>query len=66
MFTGRVDVICAYFFQIADVVMNVEIMDGELECPETGRRFMIRDGIPNMLVNEDNDDAASAANNKSE
>lgn len=40
--------------------MNVEVMDGELECPETGRLFMIRDGIPNMLVNGDDDDASSS------
>ena len=26
---------------------------GELECPETGRKFPIKNGIPNMLVTED-------------
>jgi multifunctional methyltransferase subunit TRM112 len=34
--------------------MSVDVVDGELECPESGRIFKIREGIPNMLVN-DND-----------
>uniref|UniRef100_A0A914DUL6 Multifunctional methyltransferase subunit TRM112-like protein n=1 Tax=Acrobeloides nanus TaxID=290746 RepID=A0A914DUL6_9BILA len=36
-----------------ELLMSVEIIDGELECPESGRKFMIREGIPNMLANED-------------
>ena len=28
-------------------------MEGELECPETGRKFPIKRGIPNMLLDED-------------
>ncbi|CAG0883916.1 unnamed protein product [Darwinula stevensoni] len=35
------------------VLMEVEVVSGELECPETGRKFPITDGIPNMLLNED-------------
>ncbi|PIO67216.1 hypothetical protein TELCIR_11045 [Teladorsagia circumcincta] len=34
------------------VMLCVEIVDGELECPDTGRKFPIKDGIPNLLVNE--------------
>lgn len=35
------------------LLLDVEVMEGALECPETGRRFPIANGIPNMLVNED-------------
>jgi len=33
------------------LLLGVEVIDGELQCPETGRKFMIRSSIPNMLVN---------------
>lgn len=35
------------------VLLEVEVVEGELECPETGRKFPIKNGIPNMLVSED-------------
>ncbi|XP_001607595.1 multifunctional methyltransferase subunit TRM112-like protein [Nasonia vitripennis] len=35
------------------VLLEVEIINGELLCPESGRKFPISDGIPNMLLNED-------------
>nr|CAG4647593.1 EOG090X0LTV [Megafenestra aurita]SVE92804.1 EOG090X0LTV [Megafenestra aurita] len=35
------------------VLMEVEVINADLICPETGRKFPITDGIPNMLVNED-------------
>ncbi len=35
------------------VLLEVEVINGELICPETGRSFPISDGIPNMLLNED-------------
>lgn len=35
------------------VLVSVEVLEGELKCPETGRIFPIREGIPNMLANED-------------
>ncbi|EOD21200.1 hypothetical protein EMIHUDRAFT_75022, partial [Emiliania huxleyi CCMP1516] len=28
---------------------HVEVIDGTLVCPETGKRFPIKDGIPSML-----------------
>ena len=28
-------------------------MNANLVCPETGRKFPVTDGIPNMLLNED-------------
>ena len=32
---------------------QVEVIEGELECPESGRRFPVEEGIPNMLLRED-------------
>ena len=28
-------------------------MEGDLVCPQTGRKFPVKNGIPNMLLNED-------------
>lgn len=35
------------------VLLEVEVINGDLLCPESGRKFPINDGIPNMLLNED-------------
>ena len=35
------------------VLLEVEVVEGELECPETGRKFPIRNCIPNMLITEE-------------
>ncbi|XP_004073198.1 multifunctional methyltransferase subunit TRM112-like protein [Oryzias latipes] len=35
------------------VLLEVEVMEGCLKCPESGREFPITKGIPNMLLNED-------------
>ncbi|XP_008302480.1 multifunctional methyltransferase subunit TRM112-like protein [Stegastes partitus] len=35
------------------VLLEVEVMEGCLQCPESGREFPISKGIPNMLLNED-------------
>ena len=35
------------------VLLEVEVINGDLVCPETGRKFPVNDGIPNMLLNED-------------
>ena len=35
------------------VLMEVEVMEGDLQCPESGRKFPISEGIPNMLLRED-------------
>uniref|UniRef100_A0A1B6DIN9 Multifunctional methyltransferase subunit TRM112-like protein n=1 Tax=Clastoptera arizonana TaxID=38151 RepID=A0A1B6DIN9_9HEMI len=39
--------------KVHHVLLEVEVIDGELVCPETGRKFPITSGIPNMLLNED-------------
>jgi len=35
------------------VLLEIEVINGDLVCPETGRKFPLNDGIPNMLLNED-------------
>ncbi|CAH1390993.1 unnamed protein product [Nezara viridula] len=39
--------------KVHHVLLEVEVIDGDLICPETGRKFPINAGIPNMLINED-------------
>lgn len=34
-------------------LIEVEVVEGKLVCPESGREFPITNGIPNMLLNED-------------
>ncbi|XP_050414143.1 uncharacterized protein LOC126828396 [Patella vulgata] len=42
------------FLKIAhNLLLQVEIIEGNLVCPETGRKFPITNGIPNMLLHED-------------
>lgn len=38
---------------IHKALFDLEVITGTLECPESGRKFPISDGIPNMLCNED-------------
>lgn len=35
------------------VLMNVHLVKGILTCPVTGREFPVQDGIPNMILDED-------------
>ena len=35
------------------IFLQVEVIDGGLQCPESGRTFPIQEGIPNMLLRED-------------
>ncbi|VDM32503.1 unnamed protein product [Hydatigera taeniaeformis] len=39
--------------QAHKALMEIDVVEGTLVCPETGREFPIHNGIPNMLVNED-------------
>ena len=34
-------------------LLEVHLEEGALVCPETGRRFTVNNGIPNLLLNED-------------
>ena len=44
--TKIVTIIDSSYFQ-------VEVINGDLICPESSRKFPVTDGIPNMLLNED-------------
>ena len=35
------------------VLFNIHIIEGELVCPDTGRKFPVKQGIPNMILHED-------------
>ena len=35
------------------ILMNVQLVRGILTCPVTGREFPVSDGIPNILLEED-------------
>ena len=35
------------------VLLEIVVVEGQLICPESGRIFPISQGIPNMLLNED-------------
>ncbi|XP_015179436.1 PREDICTED: multifunctional methyltransferase subunit TRM112-like protein [Polistes dominula] len=39
--------------QAHHALFEIDVVSGDLLCPESGRRFPINDGIPNMLLNED-------------
>jgi len=34
-------------------LFDVHVLEGILHCPDTGRKFPIKDGIPNMILHED-------------
>ena len=35
------------------VLFDVYVIEGWLVCPDTGRKFPVKDGIPNMILHED-------------
>jgi multifunctional methyltransferase subunit TRM112 len=39
--------------QLHTVLFDVHVVEGTLVCPDTGRRFPIKMGIPNMILHED-------------
>merc|ERR550525_335152 len=43
----------AFIGKCHHALMEVHVTDGYLICPESKRKFPIRDGIPNMLLRED-------------
>ena len=39
--------------RVHHALLDVHVIQGNLVCPETGRKFPVKEGIPNMLLNED-------------
>ena len=35
------------------VMFDIHVVEGDLVCPDTGRRFNIKMGIPNMILHAD-------------
>ena len=35
------------------ILFDIHVLTGVLVCPDTGREFPIKDGIPNMILHED-------------
>ena len=48
--TSRLPSVCVC---VCVCVLQVEVIEGCLQCPESGREFPISRGIPNMLLSED-------------
>ncbi|CAM9259567.1 unnamed protein product [Ascophyllum nodosum] len=44
--------------KVHHALMEVHLVEGELVCPETGRKFPVRQGVPNMLLHEDGEHEA--------
>lgn len=43
----------AFLKRLHKYLLEVHVEEGTLICPESGREFTIKQGIPNMLLNED-------------
>lgn len=39
--------------QLYRIMFDIHIQEGTLTCPDSGRVFFIKDGIPNMILHED-------------
>jgi len=35
------------------VLFDIHMIEGNLVCPDTGRKFPVKEGIPNMILHED-------------
>lgn len=43
----------AFLQALYHILMNVHLIKGMLTCPVTGREFPVTDGIPNMMLEEE-------------
>jgi multifunctional methyltransferase subunit TRM112 len=39
--------------ELHHLLFELHVTEGFLVCPESGRRFPVKEGIPNMLLHED-------------
>lgn len=39
--------------KVHHLLFEVHVIEGQLVCPQSGRKFPVKDGIPNMLLHED-------------
>jgi multifunctional methyltransferase subunit TRM112 len=50
--TGSIDDAAAVE-ALYQVLFNIHVIEGFLICPDTGRKFPVKNGIPNMILHED-------------
>lgn len=43
----------AFLQALYHILMNVHLVKGMLTCPASGREFPVQDGIPNMMLEEE-------------
>jgi multifunctional methyltransferase subunit TRM112 len=43
----------AFLSALYHILMNIHLVKGMLTCPESGREFPVTDGIPNMMLQEE-------------
>ncbi|XP_054254510.1 multifunctional methyltransferase subunit TRM112-like protein isoform X2 [Indicator indicator] len=43
----------AFLRRLHHLLLEVEVLEGVLQCPDSGRRFPISRGVPNMLLSEE-------------
>ncbi|KAF1584279.1 Multifunctional methyltransferase subunit TRM112-like protein, partial [Eudyptes moseleyi] len=43
----------SFLRRVHHVLLEVEVLEGVLQCPDSGRQFPISRGIPNMLLSEE-------------
>lgn len=43
----------AFLQALYHILMNVHLINGMLTCPTTGREFPVTNGIPNMILDEE-------------
>lgn len=51
--TNVTDLDNATMAKLNRALFHIHVVEGYLICPDTGRRFPIKDGIPNMILHED-------------
>lgn len=39
--------------QLYKILFDIHVIEGYLICPNTSRKFPIKDGVPNMILHED-------------
>ncbi|CAM9926586.1 unnamed protein product [Sphacelaria rigidula] len=43
----------AFIEALHHVLMDMHVVEGVLVCPESGRRFPIKEGVPDLMVTEE-------------
>lgn len=43
----------AFLKSVHDLIMDIHVMEGSLVCPNCSRAYPVHNGVPNMLLNDD-------------